>query len=159
MAGGWHAYLMSLGWPGWDHKTVFIFDEAQVSYDDGALWGEFLKNIHDYPGIFAITFARYGSPTSQVAVPTPFVVEDSQRVTLRSINHSDGIDGVGLFLTRMEFDGLVGKQFPSSDYFFHPSFFDGVFELTVGHVGAIHDFVEIIIAHDVRFFMMSGQIT
>jgi hypothetical protein len=58
----------------------------------------------------------------------------------------------------MEFDDLVRKQFSSPEHYFHPSFFDAVFDLTGGHVGAIHDLLEIITAHEVRFFMMSEHI-
>ena len=89
---------------------------------------------------------------------TQFLVDDSQRVTLRPID-SDGLGAVGLLFSRKEFDDLVCKKFPSRDYHFHPSFFNAVFNLTDGHVGAIHDFVKIIAAHDVRFFMMSEHIT
>jgi len=46
-----------------------------------------------------------------------------------------------------------------SEYYFHPSFFDGVFRLTGGHVGAIYDFVEIVATDNVCFFMISEHIT
>jgi hypothetical protein len=64
----------------------------------------------------------------------------------------------------MEFDDLVRKQFSSSEYYSYPSFFDAVFDLTGGHVGAnkaraIRDFVNMITSHDVRFFMVSEHIT
>ena len=156
-AGGWQAYLLNLGWIQ-GRTTVFIFDEAQTSYGDTALWGEFFKNIADYSNLFAIIFASYGSPTSRLGLPsTPFVVRDSQRVTLRPVNHTDGLDAVGLLFSRMEFNDFVRERFASS--YFHPSFFDAVFKLTGGHAGAIYDFVEIVIGHDVRFFMMSEHIT
>ena len=156
--GGWQNYLVPVKH---GEKTVFIFDEAQGSYVDSDLWGEFFKNIRGFPNVFAIAFARYGSPTQLGMPSTPFSVCDSQRVSLRPVDHNDGLGAVGLFFSRMEFDDLVRKRFsPSSDYYFHSSFFDGVFELTGGHPGAIHDFVEIIIAtHKVRFFMVSEHIT
>jgi hypothetical protein len=81
-----------------------------------------------------------------------------QRVALRPIDHDDGFGAVGLLFSRTEFDDLVGKRFSSSEYYFHPSFFDEVFRLAGGHVGAIHDFVEIVAADDVRFFMMPEHI-
>jgi hypothetical protein len=59
----------------------------------------------------------------------------------------------------MEFDDLVSKGFSSSEYFFDKSFFDGVFHLTGGHVGAIYDFVEVIVADNVRFYVISEHIT
>jgi hypothetical protein len=172
--GGWLSYLQyEKGWVQGE-KTVFIFDDAQLSYEDIDLWGEFFVNIEAYDDLFAIAFASYGSPTSNLSSPTsslssptsspsiqvtPFFVCDSQRVTLRPIDHGDGLDPVGLLFSRMEFDELVSKQFSSPEHYFHSSFFDAVFDLTGGHVGAIHDFVRIIMVHDVRFFMMSEHIT
>jgi hypothetical protein len=157
--GGWQAYLQhEKGWVQ-SRKTIFIFDEAQLSYEDFNLWNEFFKSVADYPNLFVIAFASYGSPTSRLLMfGTPFTVKDSQKVTLRPIQHADHL-GVGLLFSRIEFDELVQKKFSSSDYYFHPSFFDGVFDITRGHVGAILDFVEVIRAVDVRCFMMSEHIT
>jgi hypothetical protein len=158
--GGWQSYLQhEKGWVQ-GKKTVFIFDDAQLSYEDIDLWGEFFKNIEAYDDLFAIAFASYGSPTSSPRIQfIPFSVCDSQRVTLRPIDHGDGLDPVGLLFSRMELDELGSKQFSSPEHYFHPSFFNAVFDLTGGHVGAIHDFVGIIMVHDVRFFMMSEHIT
>jgi hypothetical protein len=158
--GGWRAYLRhEFGWVQ-GQKTVLIFDEAQLSYEDPSLWNELFKNIHFYANVFAIAFASYGSPTSRLSIKgTPFFVSDSQRITLRPIDHGDGLNAVGLLFSRMEFDELIHKQFSSSGYYFHPSFFDAVFDLTGGHVGAIRDFVQITTGHDVCFFMTSEHIT
>lgn len=41
--GGWSSFLKAeLDWEP-KEKTVFIFDEAQMSYKDGGLWNEFSK--------------------------------------------------------------------------------------------------------------------
>jgi hypothetical protein len=61
--GGWQAYLLARGWQQ-NKKRNFIFDEAQMSYEDVDLWGDFFKNIGIYEGPFAIAFASYGSPTT-----------------------------------------------------------------------------------------------
>jgi hypothetical protein len=58
----------------------------------------------------------------------------------------------------MEFDGLVRKRLSSPDHYFDTSFFNEVFKITGGHVGAILDFVNIIAATTVRFFMMSNTL-
>jgi hypothetical protein len=89
---------------------------------------------------------------------TPIFVTDLQRVSLCHIDHGDGFGAVGLFFSRMEFNNLVGKRFSSSEYYFHTSFFNEVFRLTGGHVGAIHNLVEIVAAHDVCFFMIPEHI-
>jgi hypothetical protein len=77
---------------------------------------------------------------------------DTQRVTVHPIEHNNDIPAVGLLFTRTKFDDLVSKQYPPSEYCFHPSFFDAVFDLTKGHVGAILHFIEIILAHDIGTF-------
>ena len=61
--GGWEKYLNRVeGWvPG--EKTVFIFDDAQGTYEDLNLWSTFFKNITPFDDEFVIAFASYGSPT------------------------------------------------------------------------------------------------
>ena len=71
---------------------------------------------------------------------------DKQRVTLRAIDHFDGLPAVGLLLSQEEMAGLVSVRY-SSHHYFDPSFFDSVFQITGGHIGAICDFLEIVAAH------------
>ena len=132
--------------------TVFIFDEAQVSYDDTVLWNNFFKSIHEYPLVRAILFASYGSPTTCITLrdTIAMIIPDRQRITLRAIRQEDGLPAAGLLFTRMEFNDLVSVMYPSSEYAFDISFFDNLFDITEGHVGAIVDFMRIILAHDVR---------
>jgi hypothetical protein len=154
--GRWERYFETeMGWVKHE-KTVFVFDEAQMSYEDGDLWNNFFKSIHSYRNCRAIAFASYGSASSRFIIAgTPIVIEDTQRVTLRAIQHKDDLPPVGLFFTRMEFHDLVSNLYPSREYCFDTSFFDAVFDLTEGHVGAIHDFVKIIVAHDVGSFTLA----
>jgi len=172
--GGWNAYLKKVkGWVD-GQTTFFIFDESQLSYEDFDLWSDFFKNAPSYSDRFIISFASYGSPTSQIGSTvlgssrsdpdadirsTPFAVSNVQRVTLRPIHHHDGLGAVGLLFTRTEFNDLIAKRFPQSDYHFDLSLLNSVFDLTGGHVGAIIDLMSIVIAHDVPFFIMSGHIT
>jgi len=150
--GGYRPYLKQKGWVE-GRKTVFIFDEAQVSYEDAELWGVFFKSIHEYAESRAIAFASYGSPSSRITIKgTPLTFHSMQRVTLHPIDHLDGLPPVGLFFSRVEFDELISKLYPSPEYYFDSSFFDAVFGLTEDHVGAICDFVSIVAAHDVGFF-------
>jgi hypothetical protein len=163
--GGWSQFLQKEGWkPG--KETIFIFDEAQESYEDTELWSQFFKDFRGFGVLFAIAFASYGSPTSEDSYSssassinvhhsprrTPVLVSDSQRVTLHPIDHQDGLHPVGLLFTEAEFNELVQKQFSSNEYRFQPSFFHGVFDFTGGHVGAIQDFLRIVLVHHVRFF-------
>jgi hypothetical protein len=148
--GGHWSYLQTRhGWvPG--QQTVFIFDNAEMSYKDWDLWTGLFKSIHEYDDRRAIVFTSYGTPTSRIVIEgTPIYLNDSQRVTLRPVPHQDGLPPVGLLFSRLEFDDLVSKFYPSSEHVFHSSFFDAVFDITGGHVGAVWNFMSVIAAHDV----------
>ncbi|EDR00458.1 uncharacterized protein LACBIDRAFT_334116 [Laccaria bicolor S238N-H82] len=143
---GWYSYLNKRnGWiPG--EGTVFIFDEAQESYKDMELWNELFKGIHDYPDHRAIAFMSYGSPASFIDIQgTRFYIASTARVSLLPTAHEDNLPAVGLLFTPVEFDELVSKNYPDSDYHFHPSFLNMVFEITEGHVGAMYSFLNIIL--------------
>jgi len=88
--GGRRAYLQHEKGREQGKQTISIFDEAQLSYEDFDLWGK----------IF-IAFAIYGSPTtSSLGIQSIlFFVSDSQRVMLRPIDYSDGLDPVGLLFS------------------------------------------------------------
>ena len=152
--GGYDSYLRERGWtPGKD--TVFIFDNAEVTYTDADLWSGLFKSIHDYLNRRAILFSSYGSPNSLVDIRgTLIYLDDSQRVTLRPVDHQDDLSAVGLLLSRDEFNDLIEIEYPYQEYpnlahHFHQSFFDNVFAVTNGHVGAVRDFISIITAHSV----------
>ena len=148
-SGGAYAYLQMQGWVPSD-KTVFIFDDAQASFEDVVLWNDFFKTIHGYDKRRAIAFIGYGSPMSRTYTQgIPIEWNDSQRVTLRPIDHGDGLPAVGLFFSREEFDDLIFRQYPILEYHFHSSFLDSVFHLTAGHVGAVLAFVTVIVGNDV----------
>jgi hypothetical protein len=80
---------------------------------------EFFKYLVNYDDRFAIAFAIYGPESSRFIIHYALLTM-----------HGDGLGAVGLAFTRMEFDDLVCKRFPPSQYYFHPSFFDEVFGLT-----------------------------
>ena len=148
--GGAYKYLLEQGWKA-GAKTVFIFDEAQLSYWDGQLWNSFFKDLSRHtPDRWTIIFASYGNPSSRFQIKgTPIQLLDKQRVSLRAIDHSDGLPAVGLFLSQKEMDDLVSVRYLSSHHYFDPLFFSSVFHITGGHMGAIDDFLEIVTAHDV----------
>jgi hypothetical protein len=52
---------------GWvkNKKTVFIFDEVQLTYEDRDLWHNFFKSIDSYDDRRAIAFASYGPMAAQ----------------------------------------------------------------------------------------------
>jgi hypothetical protein len=116
------------------------------------LWNTFFKDINQHtPDRWTVVFASYGSPSSRFQIKgTPIRLIDNQRVTLRAIDHSDGLPAVGLLLSQEEMDNLVSVRYPSSRHYFDPSFFASVFHITGGHIGAICDFLEMVAAHEVR---------
>ena len=153
--GGWYSFLkMRKGWiPG--ENTVFIFDEAQESYEDGELWNKLFKGIHDYPDHRAIAFASYGSPSLFIDIEgTSILVPPTARISLLPTTHGDHLPAAGLLFTRAEFNELVSRQYPYSEYYFHPSFLDTVFGITEGHVGAMYSFLNIILGSDVFTFLL-----
>ena len=147
--GNYYSYLRQRGWVV-NKPTVFIFDEAQATYDDLGLWNEFFKSMDNFQYCRAIVFCSPGSPMSRINIGATLMdTADTRRVTLRSITHEDDLRPVGLLFTRREYDDLVNKHFSSPNFCFDSSFFDAVFNITNGHVGAIHDFISLIIGHDV----------
>ena len=147
---GWGPFLKTQNNWSEDENTVFVFDEAQLSYTDGALWNDFFKCMHDYDNRRAITFASYGNASSIFSIDdTPFFSADEARVSLLPISHEDNLPAAGLFFTRAEFDELVSTHYPTTEYLFHPSFLDKVFGITEGHVGAMRDFMNIVLSDDV----------
>ena len=147
-----YGYNYNLKLAGWspDRDTIFIFDNAELTYDDEDLWTGFFKNIHDFPNRRAILFSSYGSPGRRIIRRgTPFHVKDEQMVTLRAVQHQDDLPAAGLLFSRVEFDDLISKDYPDSMYHFDSSFFDFVFDITGGHVGAVKDFLLAIIGHNV----------
>ena len=114
----WRTHLLENGWKQ-DEKSFVILDEAQMSYGDVGLWGEFFKELRCFKDQFAIAFASYGSPTSPFTIEgTPMFVVDLQRVTLQAIDHNDGFGAVGLLFSPEEFNDLIHKQFSPPRYYF-----------------------------------------
>lgn len=130
-------------------NTVFIFDEAQTSYTDGALWNDFFKSMGDYHDRRAIAFVSFGSASSIIRIQgTPIFIADEARVTLLPITHEDNLPAVGLFFNQAEFEELA-MQYSSPEHHFDHSFLDTVFRITQGHAGAMHDVINIALCYDV----------
>jgi len=130
-------------------KTVFIFDEAQLTYWDGSLWRDFFKNLHGSKDTQAIVFTSYGSASTRFyVVGTPIDLNDMQRVTLKAIPHKDNLPSVGLCFTKDEMDELVSVLYTEGHYF-HERFFRTLLLVTGGHPGLFCDIMRIIAADDV----------
>ena len=150
MDGEWENYLKHKRHWVESKDTVFIFDEAQTSYTEGALWNDFFKCMADYPRRRAIAFVSFGSASSVISIQgTPIFISDAARITMLPTTHDD-LPPVGLFFNHAEFDEPV-QQYPSPEYHFHPSFLQTVFCITQGHIGAMCDVINIVLGYDVGF--------
>ena len=147
---GYCAYLENV--KGWEKgaNTVFIFDEAEQTYWDQQLWRDFFRMLRDYDNLRAIAFASYGDPSSRIIVgQTPIYLTGRQRVTLTAIPQSDGLPPVGLLLSEEEMAEFRSVLYPQPNNYFDLSFFDALFALTEGHVGAACGFAQTIATHGV----------
>jgi len=149
-SGGYCAYLENV--KGWEQgaNTVFIFDEAELTYWDEQLWRDFFRMLRDYNNLQAIAFASYGNPSSRIIIgETPIYLTGRQSVTLTAIPHSDGLPPVGLPLSEEEMAEFTSVLYPQPENYFDPSFFEVLFALTGGRVGAACGFVQTIATHGV----------
>ena len=130
---------------------MFIFDEAQSTYWDVELWRDFFKNLNGSKDTQAIIFTSYGSASTRFFLKgIPIDLNDMQRVTLNAIPYDDDLPPVGLRLTKDEMDELISVLCPDPGrHYFHDWFFRSLLLVTGGHVGAVCDFMRIIVVDDV----------
>lgn len=133
----------------WDDviASVFIFDEAQLTYRDTGLWNTLFKPISDHPLTLhhrIIIFTSYGSPTRINAPGTLMYIKQPQMMTLVPIDHHDGLGAAGLYLTRPEFNEIVNLR----KYSFDLTCLDFIFGISSGHAGAVDDVIHVISCDD-----------
>ena len=131
-----------------EHPNVIIVDEAQLTYGDGAFWNNCLKGITNLSLDRVILFASYGSPKRRISVDGTPRVPDYRRISLRPVDHGDGIAEAGLFLLEDEFTDMIKRPHPT--HRFEKEFLDYVFRVTAGHAGAVDDLLRTVLADDVR---------
>ncbi|EDR08420.1 uncharacterized protein LACBIDRAFT_297062 [Laccaria bicolor S238N-H82] len=99
-----------------------------------------------------------GTICSSVYTTTLSVVPCLCKLCLLPTADEGNLSAAGLLFTHAEFDELVSKHYPDSEYHFHPSFLEMVFKITDGHVGAMYSFFHIILGSDqYRELKHSGQ--
>ena len=133
----------------WDyHKgSVFIFDDAQETYEDTGLWNSLFKPTSDDPSHHRIIiFTSYGSPTRINAGRTSMLIKKQQMVTLVPTDHHDGLGAVGLYLTRPEFDEVVNL---ATKCYLDPACLDLIFKISSGHMGAVKEVIKVITGDNV----------
>lgn len=155
---GWHdvnettAYLISRceahGYFGIEHDTlldaniVFIFDEAQQSYNDSDLWLGIIKTQSGgSAGPKICIFSSYGSPTTgPTRYPvgsTPIQFGPTQRI---SITPSSFVNNghICLFYSQEEFEDVVNRACldPTKTFALDPAAREYLYSITNGHPGA-----------------------
>lgn len=123
--------------------SVFIFDEAQLAYADKGLWDTLSRSLQITVILIhrTILSMSHGSPTRINAPATAMFIKQRQMVTLVPIDHRDGLEAAGLFLTRPEFDDL-------RKYSFDPTCLDFIFRISSGQAGAMDDVINLILYFD-----------
>jgi hypothetical protein len=140
------------GWRGWlrpmwdfDEGSVLIVDEAQTSYWDYDFWSH-IKAMGPQSLYRIITFASYGSVGPNTFDPSAHYIVPIQSLGLRPFDHGDGV-AVGLLLTRSELDDFAQKR--NRGHRFDTSFFDCIFDLSNGHIGACEELMRVVCVHSV----------
>jgi hypothetical protein len=71
-------------------ETVFLFDEAQTSYTDSALWADFFGRMREYPDRRAFVFLSYCSASSTIFIQgIPILIADEARIGMLPVAHDD----------------------------------------------------------------------
>jgi hypothetical protein len=146
-------------------NMLLIVDEAQVSYEYGNLWTQYIKRISSDGDQTrrVILFSSYGSPAeiplkhSPVGSP-PIQFSANQRVSIRPL--SDNNKEVSLYFTRPEFDDAVArlcKYYGTNGQPFHPSpeLLDYIWEFSNGHPAGTSVVVDALIHSEVSVYLLS----
>jgi hypothetical protein len=140
-----------------NENTVVIIDEGQTTYKNIGFWA-LLKQMDNSTKFRIIIFTSYGSGTSispgsdsasgSDAASTPFPLDDRQQISLRPVEHPDGLPSAGLYLRKDEFTVYTFEK--SYQQTFDEEILNMIFHIASGHVGAITEVLQIISAHEVR---------
>lgn len=129
----------------YDADIVWIIDEAQMSYDDDALWLGFIKFQHGRSswGPRICVFSSYGSPTGgpqDFSVGSPLAYLGVQQRISITPSRIQGSPSIALFYSHVEFDDVLHRI--CNDYKsplpLDPDAADYIFSLTSGHPGAVN---------------------
>ena len=128
---------------------VIIIDDAQSSYYDDQLWGDFLKSLESGQGAVVLLLSAYGSatgPLAPVRTGTPPFLSPEKRISLRWSKDTPDEPGVGILLTDDESRDLIerscGMAPDSQDQLvFSPQLCSYLTRLSGGHAGALSGLV------------------
>jgi hypothetical protein len=125
-----------------DANVVFIFDEAQQSYNDPDLWLGIIKTQSgNDTGLKICLFSSYGSPdTGPTQYPlgsTPIQFGPSQRISITASRFTEN-GRVCLFYNQEEFEDVVSRRCsdPTNKFKLDPVTRKYLYSITNGHPGA-----------------------
>ena len=132
-------------------NTVILVDEAQMTYNDSALWNTILKKRQSsFLGYnFRLClFCSYGSPSAgpDQTFFTPVTLVNKQRISLTP-QSQPGSPSIGLFYSKEEFRDVVSrliKYLYKQKFSFDEGALDYIFVLSGGHPGAVESLVNVI---------------
>jgi hypothetical protein len=125
-----------------DANVVFVFDEAQQSYNDLDLWLGIIKTQSGgHAGPRICLFSSYGSPaTGPTQYPlgsTPIQFGPSQRISITASRFAEN-GRVCLFYSREEFEDVVSRRCsdPTNKFELDSAARKYLYSITNGHPGA-----------------------
>ena len=126
--------------------TMILVDEAQVTYNDTALWNTIIKERRSLTCLYNFRlclFCSYGSPRTgpDQTFFTPVTLFDEQRISLTPQNQSHS-PPIGLFYDKEEFKDVVSRllKYKYSERFtFDEGAQDYIFALSNGHTRAVKE--------------------
>jgi len=131
-------------------NTVILVDEAQMTYNDAALWNTIFKerltpNVYKFQ---LCLFCSYGSPEAgpDQTFFTPVRLSNQQRISLTPQNQEDS-PPIGLFYDKEEFKDVVSRllTFHYEERFnFDEGALEYIFAVSSGHPGAVTSIVDVI---------------
>jgi len=147
-------------------NTVVLVDEAQVTYNDTALWNTIIKERRSLTCLYNFRlclFCSYGSPRTgpDQTFFTPVTLFDEQRISLTPQNQSRS-PNIGLFYDKEEFKDVVSRLLTykySERFTFDEDAQDYIFALTNGHPGAVESIVNVLFqvrAKDLLFSFLTS---
>ena len=142
-------------------NIVFIFDEAQQSYDDSSLWLGIIKTQSgNSAGPKICIFSSYGSPTTgPTKYPlgsTPIHFGAKQRISITPSLFADN-GHVCLFYSQEEFEDVVSRACsnPTRTFALDPAACEYLYSITNGHPGATTALLEFIFLVCISFIYWS----
>ena len=141
--------------PGYGGLQWLLLDEAQETYEDLDLWVAF----KDFPkNIIVVCFASHDSQKRDVTnIPVTFdSIQPHMRMGLRpTVNGWPTLRNIpGLYFLRKDYEQLLSNRKHLSELpKLTPDIADWIFEVTIGHIGAIFSILDVVTSMAVRFHL------